>query len=192
MSATGQLRELDGTTENQSLEGLRFVRPLCWDEVWSVWRSNEIDWPETTEHFQKRGFTSWEAWRTPCAQAFQCDRRTWRLYDVADPLVMAPTFYGGPFPFWQRMFYGDCETLSFAELAALPGVRQDWKIAAIRAAFPSATTLVGLHQRQRRVVVVDGMHRCCALAWSVMERRTVATAMNIALATFDEPLPAFA
>lgn len=144
-SDTGATSE-PASREISILSCLLPVRTLAWGEVWNIWKNNEIAWPQTVAHYRQRGFSSWEAWREACKNAFRCEERSWALYRILRPFEAVPTFVGGPFPFWQREFYRGQEPLTFAQLATLAGVRQDEKVQAIHASFPEATILVGLLQ----------------------------------------------
>jgi hypothetical protein len=144
------------------MENLSFIRNLTPEEVFEIWRANEAHLPHWQEYLkhEKEG-VSWEQWRSKNARKFGLYGKEWKLYQVENPCEVVPSWFGGPFDGWSE-YYGGQESTTFARLtetsaAEIPAVK------AMVESFPNETTVTAL-VRGGRVVVIEGMHRCVALA----------------------------
>ena len=150
------------------MQGLTFIEPLAWPQVWDFWRHNE-DQPDShwIEVWRSKGFLSWADWRrhthANLLEAMRTKPMSWGLYLIDNPLEMVPTFLGGPFRAWKEQHYGDEDTLTFAELAQMRKVQQQPFILDLAENFPLRTTITAI-QDSEGIKVVEGMHRSCALA----------------------------
>lgn len=169
-----------------SLDPLNFeyLQETSWSEVFGYWRENEAHQARWSEHYTNLGFASWDEWRSNHVAPLTLDSRAWTLYRVVNPLQSIPDWYGGPFVSWKKQYYGDKDSLTFAELAQLPDIQQNPVIKELAAQFPVSTSLIGLVQNDR-VVILEGMHRCCALALLASHGQHVTTNITIALTDFS-------
>lgn len=160
---------------------LTYVEDLTPDEVFEIWRANE----ERTEHWQpywkEKGFSSWEEWRTPYRAAWNVDGRTWKLYEVVNPLQTVPQFRGGPYRSWKEQYYGGTATPRFSELAGSEALRALHEREGRITNFPARTTLTGI-ATEENIYIVEGMHRCASLAIAAAQGTPVTTKVLIALA----------
>ncbi len=113
-----------------------YIRPTSWQEIFSSWKENEVHQERWIEHYKSRGFDSWEDWRNSGVAPLKPNERKWFLYRIVDPLKIVPDFWGGPFQSWKKEHYGDKETLTFAQLTALPSIAANKAIHEIANSFP--------------------------------------------------------
>lgn len=172
------------------LEGLEPLRPLTWTEVFGFWRENEAGNPDWQKHAIERGFASWEEWRATYVAPFHLTERTWRLYRVMDPLSAVPTFHGGPFRAWVEQFYGDAGTTpTFSVIAQRVAEKKNGRVEALLKDFPERTVVTGIETEQG-IVIVEGTHRCAAIARAAAERRPIEMELLLALGSaLPGPLP---
>lgn len=163
------------------LTNLEYLQPITWDDVFFTWQQDEINQPRWVESYTKRGFDTWSEWRELYAQAFRCPERSWHLYQVQQPLLAVPTFRGGPFKTWIERHYGGQPSLTFAELAQREDMQQNASAQSLLVHFPAKTQLIGLVQN-REVIIIEGMHRCVAIALAAQQGTPLTSTVHIALA----------
>lgn len=161
--------------------GIHFLKDISWDDVFGFWRDAEATRPEWIQLYTERGFANWEAWRAHHINPLRLPERTWRLYSIEDPLSVVPSFWAGPHKSWIRRHYAGRSTMLFRELATLPAIKKNEKINQLITDFPESTTIIGL-QTDEGVVIVEGMHRCCAVSVVAAEGRRLEGEMRLALA----------
>ncbi|MEK7556451.1 MAG: hypothetical protein AAB538_00555 [Patescibacteria group bacterium] len=109
---------------------------------------------------------------------------------MSRPLKTVPEFIGGPFRTWIEKHYDGNPRPTMHELSqreAVKGGRSD--LTTLIRDFPPDTTLIGLTQGEK-VVVVEGMHRALAVALAADQGKTLSAKINIALADASgEELP---
>ena len=114
----------------------------------------------------------------------------WQLYEIIDPSTTIPSFRGGPFRGWIRETYRGVDKPRFSEIMK-DSVRRNQIIRSeFIEHFPSETTLTGLRVGQD-IVIIEGMHRCCAVTLAAEQGRPVRSRIQIALAEYpslDIPL----
>jgi len=168
--------------EQQQFE---LVRSIPWQEVFSSWRDDEAQQQRWIDHYQNRGFDSWDEWRGRHIALLKLAEREWFLYRIMNPLKSVPQFFGGPFKAWKKEHYGEKDTLAFAELARLPKIESNDVINEMVTNFPSPTMLIGLY-KEDRIVIGEGMHRCCALALAARRGQLLEADITIALSDFSD------
>ncbi len=167
----------------------RLLKPLTWEETFDMWRKNEADDPKWVEHYKSRGFESWEEWRKNYTEPFKCAEREWHLYKITNPLDSVPEFHGGPFKSWKEKYYGKDEFPTFAKLAQHPEIQRHGYVRQLTRDFPKKTTTIGL-VTDHGIVIIEGMHRCCAMALAKQTGIAIKASMLIALAgALHEKLP---
>jgi len=165
------------------------MNKLGGDEVFEYWRSNEINELHWVEYWKSKGFKSWEEWRRKYAQEFKLRDREWVFCRILDPVNNIPFFKGGPFSSWVKNFYH-----------GLPAPTFDWivreniimesndTVVSMARNFPSRSILTGLYTRDG-VKIIEGMHRCCAVASMRRQGRELTGEVYICLAlAYDEEL----
>lgn len=163
------------------IEGLEFMRLLSWEEVFEFWRNDEGNNPDWLAHAKERGFDSWEEWRGSYVAPFKLDARMWALYRVSDSMRSVPTFHGGPFRAWVEQIYGDAGiSPTFDVIAERLSGQKNSRVLSLVEDFPKRTTIIGV-LTENGVVVIEGTHRCAALALAAKEGKTIETDMTIAL-----------
>ncbi|HVB34699.1 MAG TPA: hypothetical protein VNJ52_10055 [Patescibacteria group bacterium] len=167
---------------------LKPVRPLAWADVFSLWREAESKLPHWIEHYTKSGFESWDAWRTNTLKELDCRDLQWSLFEITVPLRVVPSLLGGSFRPWIARYYEGAKHRTFRELAKHPAVRENAIIREMVTNFPKETYLVGL-RTERGIIVIEGMHRCCALAIAAENGKPMESRIFIALAEFEGELP---
>lgn len=160
--------------------GLTQLRPTTWPAVYQEWYRQEGRQSDWGRYLRQLGYSSWREWREDViVKPFRLTKRTWMLYRVTDPRMVLD-WYGGPFPSWQKAHYRRAQTRSFAWLVKNGRILQRQKIKKFNT-IPKSMKLFGFRYRNR-IVVLDGMHRCCALAIRVARGQAVKTKIIIALA----------
>jgi hypothetical protein len=167
---------------------LKPVKPLTWADVFSLWRDAESKLPHWIEHYTKSGFDSWDDWRTNTLKDLRCRDLEWTLFEITDPLRVVPSLLGGSFRPWITRYYEGAKHKTFRELAKHPAVQGNAIIREMVKNFPKETYLVGL-RTARGIIIIEGMHRCCALALAAENGKTIESSVFIALAGFEGELP---
>lgn len=168
------------------MKDLKLIKKLKWDDVFEIWRQTEENLEHWQRYWQTKGFKSWADWRMGKVHAVNADKMKWELYEVKDALKAVPTWKGGPFTTWLKYFYAPLgknadDLPTFAELATNPAVANHHYVLDLIKTFPKETTLTAV-QTSQGIVIVEGMHRACAIALSVAQGRPVKTKVQVALA----------
>lgn len=162
----------------------RYIRSLTWDEVFEFWRANEEANPAWKEHYQKKGFTSWEDWRRTFAEPWHCETRPWELYRVVNPLDVALDWRGGPFRTWRKFYYQDQDFATFKDIVTGPNIQTHpgyAKMLRMYDDFPGTTTMSAFLTDQG-IVIAEGMHRACALALAALNHKPITTEIYLTVA----------
>lgn len=168
------------------------MRSASWSEIFQTWRDNESRQPRWINHYTSHGYTSWEEWRQKGIEELKLSDREWFLYRILSPAQTIPNFWGGPFRSWREAHYGKKETLTFADLVKSPKISGHEIVKQLAAQFPGPTALIGLVQKEK-VIIFEGMHRCCAVALVASWNQKISAQITIALTDFsDEEIPFFA
>ncbi len=172
------------------MEGLKFITSLTWDDVFEIWRKGEEHLPHWKPHYESRGFSSWKDWRMSSAQRLKPETLKWELFELTDPSASIPSFRGGPFKGWIRDTYHGVDKPRFSEIMK-DQVRRDQIIrSGFIENFPAETTITGLCVGDE-IVVIEGMHRCCAVTLAAEQGHPIHSRILIVLATYpslDIPL----
>lgn len=169
-------------------DGLRFVEPLTWDEVFDIMRKNEENLSHWEPLYRSKGFSSWEDWRRKQFAMLHGDQLSWNLYRVPNHLGTVPIFHGGPFLSWMKYFYQGDPAPTFATLAQHPGIQNHYYIRDL-VTPPFLTTTIVAVRNEDRIVVIEGMHRCCAIALAAAQGCDTNLRLYVALAHFKGDLP---
>jgi len=164
---------------------LELIKELTWPDVFTIWRQNE-DYPNShwIAHWQGRGFKSWDAWRATFVEPLGLKELEWGLYEIAEPLKAIPLFHGGSFRSWIQMFYQGVEYPTFADLANMPEIQAHQGILNMLSGFPSQTTISAV-VINGEAYVVEGMHRCAAIALAAKQGKKLNTQVKVALAQYN-------
>jgi hypothetical protein len=165
---------------------LKLIKPLTWPDVFAIWRQNE-DYPDShwIKLWQERGFKSWQDWRASYIKPLGLDELPWGLYEITDPLQAIPLFHGGSFRSWIKMFYQGRDNPTFTELAEKPEIQAHQGILNMLASFPAQTTITAVVINDE-AYVVEGMHRCAALALAAKQGKKLDTRVKVALAQYNQ------
>ncbi len=166
---------------------LREIGSLSWERIFNQWRYAEM-WQEGWRALWKEeGFNSWDAWRNDYIAPLAPKEKKWTLYHI-DDISVIKDFYGVPTRIWVRECYGGETTLPLHTVVQTPFVKNDQKIAMLRKSFPTTIMITGVIN-EKRIVLVDGMHRSCALTQCILDKSVPTTSVCIALAPHDDVLP---
>ncbi len=160
---------------------LEFIKDLGWAEVFEIWRQNEEPRQNWKDYYTSKGFSSWEEWRTEYTEPFRCPEAKWVLYKMIDPVRDIIYVNGGPFRSWKEQLYGEKDSLTFKELADLPESQKRLNAEDFLKNFPKSTTITGMIVGGE-IYIIEGMHRCLAMALANQERMKLETEVFIALA----------
>ncbi len=171
----------------QKYKSLKFIKPIQWVDVFDAWRKGEANQESWKKHWEGRGFASWEQWRTAYAKALKPANLKWFLYSIENPLVDMPFVYGTPTHGWVDKAYGGEKTMQLAQVIKLPIIIENEKVAAIKNNFPAETMLTGI-VCENKIILIEGMHRACALAgWN--KENKLESKITIALAVWNQEVP---
>lgn len=96
-------------------------------------------------------------------------------------MALIPSFRGGPFNGWIKNIYGDAGTTpTFMIIAQKLDEMKHEGIRSLLESFPNRTVVIGVVTGDD-IVIVEGMHRCSAIALAAAEGKTVETKLLIAL-----------
>ncbi len=164
---------------------LEFLRPIAWTDIFDIWRECEAWQRSWKEHWESRGFESWNEWRSTYIRPYHPETLDWSLYRIPDPTAAFPDVYGVPTDAWIRKAYGGETTRRLREIVDAPVIKENAKIDAIKSNFPDSTMLIGLLFRGD-IVLLEGTHRAIALAtWN--PDTLFASQVTIALAEWTKP-----
>lgn len=169
-----------------TLRSLQRLRAVPWSDLWRDWEKREGVRREWIAHARSRGFRTWREWRAASYDRLQPAARRWTLYRVDDPARLVPTWFGGPFRGWRK--YSGGSMVTFRTIAKRSAVRRNGKVLALERRFPTATQVIGLLWRGR-IVIIEGMHRCTAIALAAARHKTLAGRLTIALTPLAGRLP---
>ncbi len=164
---------------------LEKIRSITWEEIWEQWRKDEEGLWE--DHYAEEGFSDWESWRGKQKIAAFLRKNKWNLFKIPDPLQTVPEFFVGPYKGW-RKFYTDMRHSRFKDIVEHPtyiGSDSQDKAKAILDTFPNKTQLMGTRSGGE-VVILEGTHRCCALAEAAKQGAVLKTSVTVALADIPQ------
>lgn len=161
---------------------LEKVSDLLWEEVWSIWADSESHIETWRRMAKNRGFRSWAHWRAKVyARPFGCHQASWGMYQLTNPLEAIGSFWGGPFRAWVDNWYGKDRSRNFSFLADVQEIRRNVKVCSILENYPFSKPLICLKLATGRIVVIEGMHRACALAIMAKKGQAAASPLNLAI-----------
>lgn len=168
--------------------GLKILRSITWDEVFSLWEKVEADLQHWIEHYKSGGFNSWKDWRNHSIKDLNLNKLKWNLYEIPEPLGTVPNFHMSPFRAWIKKYNKGNNALTFKELALVPEIQLKANVDKIAENFPKNSTLIGLIHNSN-IIIIEGLHRCCALSVAKQNGINIQTKLFIACAEFHEELP---
>jgi hypothetical protein len=168
---------------------------MNWEHVLADWRKSEEEaW---RPFYAERGFRSWLEWRESYIRDLKLARRTWEETVVSDPHLIVPTYAIGGYRAWYKYRPSQQAIATFEDVAVVPvpgeksyvdgspreDVATNLKVSALLGNLQD-TTILALRCGER-VAVVDGTHRCAAIALE----NTVALSSKIRLTVRTATLP---
>jgi len=163
------------------LEQFEHVEDLSWNDVLEIWRNQEENLEHWIKYYQEKGFNSWEEFRIGTINSLKLDRKKWALYRINNPLSAVPNFYGGPFKTWREKYYEGRNFVTFSEITQQPEIKNHPTINEMQDNFPEKAEFIGLIIDDG-VVIVEGMHRCCAITLAAKNGKTLDADIFIVLA----------
>lgn len=151
------------------------IKPLTWEEVVEIWKNNEANEAHWEAHYKKEGFNSWLDWRKKYIEPIAALKKNWKLVRVIDPLKSVPAFHGGPYSGWDKDFYEGRDLPTFAEM------KEHWAAADYLKKLPEETTVIAWNT-EIGIVVIEGMHRCAAVAKAAKEGKNLNLKLYLAIA----------
>lgn len=164
---------------------LEYIKPLSWEESFGFWRENEAKRPNWIKSYKNRGFSSWDDWRKTYTKQLGCEKLQWHLYKLIDPVGHIPFFYGGPYRTWVERFYGGKKICKFSEIIKFSEIQKHEGVNSIANNFPKETVIISLVVK-REIVIIEGMHRCCAIALMNKNKKEIKSNIFVALAEYSK------
>lgn len=159
---------------------LKNIQDITWQKVYKIWQKAEIK----NDLWQRRGFSSWLDWRNIYIQPLGLEKLKWQtgeLINIHDILK----FYGGPFKAWKKYFYKNKNSLTFKQLTLLPEIKKNKRFDKLIKHFPKQTTVIVII-KNKKIIVIDGMHRITALALKINKKQKIKTKIQIAFAVYQK------
>lgn len=168
-------------------KSLEYLHDVKWNDIFSVWRSREAYQNTWKEHWEERGFDSWDEWRKNYASPIKPKDKNWKIYKIND-IADIQEIYGVPSRAWIKNCYDGEITMKLGDILNHPMVKDNGKIEAILNNFPYQTMFTGIINGEK-IVLIEGMHR--ALASAEMYRKNIApnTIIVIALSEHSGEIP---
>lgn len=164
---------------------LRNNGPIAWEKIFEIWRETEADQEKWVNYYQGKGFSSWKDWRQSYVERFGYNKKSWDIYSIIRPLEVVPHFHGGPFRTWINKYYHGEELPTFQRLVEMGDVKANSAVVEISKNFPLKTFLIGL-LIDGEVVIIEGMHRCCAMTLMKEQKEELKSIVEIALAEYSK------
>ena len=138
--------------------------PLTLEDVFSFWQANEAWNPKWQRVAYEKGFFDWESWQRKFLDRLaETTEEEWRLELVEKPLEEIPKWYRGPFRGWIENVYDGKSAMLFRDIICQPFINGHDYVLGLVTRFPKLTVLTVVEESEGRVIVVEGMHRACAL-----------------------------
>jgi hypothetical protein len=169
----------------EQYKSLEFEMEIEWRDIFAVWRSGEAYQKSWKEHWLERGFDSWDAWRENYVAPLEPGLHSWNIYRISNPSQDIKLMYGVPSRGWQEKCYEGEMIKMIGDILDHPAVKENNKVKIIMKNFPYQTMLTGVINKDR-IVLVEGMHRACALAQ--MKNENIGD-VTIALTNYEGELP---
>jgi len=151
---------------------IKLIRKCEWEEVFLLWYKNEGERDNWNQLARERGFASWADWRlNGYARRFECAQADWGLYEIANPAQTVSGWFGGPFRTWIDLYYGDKTTKIFVDLVSDTTIINQSAVKSMTDDYPKESIISALELSDGRIVVIEGMHRSCALASMTKENK---------------------
>lgn len=165
-------------------------RPVTWEEIYAEWEAGEGSQPPVKKLYTDRGFDTWREWRNAAVtESFNCAQRKWFLYQMPTPHHTVPRLYGGTFESWRTKWYQGELVRTFEWIVAQFPPEERAEYASLVERFPVPTTLIGI-KFDEKIIIIEGMHRCCAIALAEREGKRITAQPYLALAeTSGEEIP---
>ena len=150
-------------------------------DVFETWRENE----EHVEHWKEfyKG-SSWLEWRLQFFAKFNGPNQDWYRCSIANPEVILE-FRGGPFRGWKNQYYGDCLMPPFKTIAKNPKIAEQPYIRNLSENFPKETIITALNTDDFGMFVIEGMHRCAAVALALEEGREIDSDITVIVSDYS-------
>jgi len=144
---------------------IKFIRNCHWEEVFLLWYKNEGENPDWIKLAQDKGYASWADWRlNEHVKRFDCVNKQWALYETSNPSQVVVKWSGGPFSTWVERYYDGQQSRKFSELAQREDIQSINKIKRLIGDYPKDSVITAIEKEGGEMIVIEGMHRCCALA----------------------------
>lgn len=162
-------------------KNFKIIRKLRWEEVFLFWYNCEGLNPHWIKTAKKHGFASWAEWRlNSCINAFKCLEINWGLYEALDLQKEILQLFGAPYKTFMDRYCGGKKIGKISNLAKCSEVKKNEIIKNMADNFLENETIICL-EVGGRLYVIEGMHRCCALAIMINEGKKLPEKLKFAI-----------
>ena len=145
-------------------KNFQMIRELEWEEVFLSWYKSEGKNSHWIETAKKYGFASWETWRLSlCVNNLKCRETKWGLYKSSDIKEVITQLFGAPYRTFMDRYCGSERVGKICQLINNPEVGKNDFIKRLVDNFLEDETIICM-KVDGNLYVIEGMHRCCALA----------------------------
>lgn len=134
------------------------------EEVFEIIRQADY-----TEHWESawkaKGYKNWEEWRRDHFKNILSLDLPWTYVEIREPLKEVPEWHGTLTPSWHKYFYGifGGKPPKLKDLITHPGIANHWYIREMAKDFKDSVVVI-LKNKNGEIFLLDGMHRCNAIA----------------------------
>lgn len=144
---------------------IKLIRECHWEEAFLLWYKNEGENYDWIELAKSKGYASWADWRlSEHADRFKCKSRQWSLYEISEASQVVANWFGGTFSTWIERYYDGEQSRKFSELAQRDDIQNINKIKRLIDDYPKDSVITAIEKEGGEMMVIEGMHRSCALA----------------------------
>lgn len=169
-------------------KALEYIGPIEWEEIFSVWKQGEVGQESWQRHWKERGFASWEDWRRNYVAPLFPEKLQWYLFQVSEFSEDFLSLNGVPSRSWIEKCYNGEKIKRLEDIIVHSIVKNNEKIEDIINNFPKETMLTGI-VKDGKIILIEGMHRACALAVMLKNKEKINSNLKIALAEFSGEIP---
>ena len=147
------------------ITGLEYKEKTTWGNVFQVWTQHEGSRTEWHQVAKEKGFDSWSQWRSAAAKKINAENREWHRFQITNPNETIPKFLIGPTKTWQSHFpKKEQNQHSFKTLVDQISYQDNEKVQEIKNNFPEKTEFIGVVNKNKKIVLLEGHHRATAIA----------------------------
>lgn len=157
---------------------MKFLRKTTWQAIYEDWRASETKNDLWRQHYERRGFETWEDFRNQHIEKENLSTLDWELYELGPAEI--PAFHCGDFTNWKKLAeeLGDD---TFADLSRAKFFQDHQKIQNLLVDFPAKIQMIAL-KKGEDIYLFEGHHRAVAICQLLKAKKMPSSKLTLALA----------